>query len=62
VRTRLISHRNGGFSYFDSKKGFSINEGQFPNIHVAWNEVVGFYIAFSHRLKFHRFWTGRAAP
>jgi hypothetical protein len=40
MRTRLIKHRTGGFSYFDSENGFSINEGKWPNIYVAWNEVL----------------------
>lgn len=44
-----------GYTYFNKANGFSINEGQFPNIHVSWRPI-GFYIAISERLKFHKFW------
>lgn len=41
-----------GITYF-TRWGFSINEGQFPNIHVNWSNPF-LYIAFT---KGWRFWT-----
>lgn len=45
-------------TYF-AKWGFSINEGQFPNIHIRWDRTPGFYIAFSPRLRLWKFWSLR---
>jgi len=49
--TGVRHHRRGGISYFRLSTGFSLNEGQFPNIHVHWARPMGFYIALTHRLK-----------
>jgi len=36
---------------------FSINEGEFPNIHVNWHgQGLFIYVALSRRLKWHRQW------
>lgn len=45
-----------GRTYFRWRRGFSINEGEFPNVHISWRTFgrrwrFYFYIAFSHRLK-----------
>lgn len=55
--TKVYQHRRGGVSYFRLRTGFSINEGQFPNITIIWGGWVGkmFYVAFSHRFKWY--WT-----
>ena len=40
-----------GVTYF-RRWGFSINEGEFPNIHVSWRrDGFLFYLAFSWRWK-----------
>lgn len=42
-------------TYFH-KWGFSINEGEFPNICLKWSwKYCGFYIALSPRLKWYWF-------
>lgn len=46
-----------GLTYFDKSYGFSINEGEFPNIHVCWCHTYGVYVAISHRFKWWYFWT-----
>lgn len=38
-----------GVTYFDWRSGFSINEGEYPNIHVSWGWCWHFYLAFSRR-------------
>ncbi len=35
MKTKLYRHKRGGYTYF-ATWGFSINEGQFPNIHMSW--------------------------
>lgn len=44
-----------GLTYFDKRFGFSVNEGEFPNIHVRWKVPYGFYLALSPVLRFHWF-------
>lgn len=39
-----------GLTYF-RWWGFSINEGQFPNIHVSWSHWFFIYIALTPRWK-----------
>lgn len=45
-----------GYSYV-SPRGFSINEGEFPNIHLSWADPGNrgsrwhFYLAFSDRFR-----------
>lgn len=41
-------------TYFNRRR-FSINEGEYPNIHVSWRGWIGFYVALSPRLKWHWF-------
>lgn len=43
-----IQHRRGGYSYFRWRTGFSINEAQYPNIHVSWKFRL-IYVALSRR-------------
>ena len=40
------------YTYF-RRYGFSINEGEFPNIHISWRERFHFYLAISRKLKLH---------
>jgi hypothetical protein len=47
----ILQHRSGGFTYF-KRWAFSINEGQFPNVHVNFRTRF-FYVALSPRLKWH---------
>ena len=51
--TGLFVSKRGGGTYFRLATGFSINEGQYPNISVGWGGVLRrrIYIALSNRLK-----------
>lgn len=48
--------RFSGYTYFRLSTGFSINEGEFPNIHVSWRRPYGVYLALSPKLKWWRFY------
>lgn len=51
-----------GVTYFRSW-GFSINEGEFPNVHLSWNKrSLFFYCAFRWKGKPKRFKWGEFKP
>ena len=39
-------------TYFSrDMKALSVNEGRYPNIHIRWGAVFGFYIALNNKLR-----------
>ena len=38
------------YTYF-RRTGFSINESEFPNMHMSWDRGIYVYIALTRRLK-----------
>lgn len=39
-----------GFTYL-KRRGFSINEGEYPNIHISWYNHFVFYFAWSRSFR-----------